>query len=342
MKFKNAKKEPEVFYALHMYEGVARYEDEDIFVSNKTIKSMCKSFEGKPIFVEHKDVPVEEWQSVADGYVSDCFYNENDGKFWTKFVAVSDEARDAISKGWAVSNAYFPTFSNVGGTWINVDYNREVIGGKFDHLAIVDNPRYEGAVIMTPDEYKAYNVTMSQELEALNNAKDEPKEKVKKSMFKLFKTEKVAVQNEADLDNAFASFEGAPEEGVSIAELTEAYKNAKKDEAVEEKEDKAENKCSYNMDDELEIDGKKVKFEELVNAYMKKKNADEEAEKEEEAKAKAENKAEEERKENAKAEAEEGKKLNDEMREAIQNGKEAISPVFASREDKLKKGREAY
>lgn len=342
MKKENAKQEPKVFYARHMVQGVARYEDEDVLVRNDAIKAMCKSFEGKPVFVLHQETDLENIQQQADGFVSDCFYCEEDGWFWLKFVAVSDGAHDAIARGWSVSNAYYPVFSEQGGTWLNVPYNREVIGGDFDHLAIVDNPRYEGAVIMNPDDFKGYKSNKRGELEALKNAKDEPKSEKVKSMFDIFKREKVAVTNSDDLKDAFVSFDGAPKEGVSMSDLVDAFKNAKNE---AEEEDKKANKC-YNMDDEVEVDGNMVKIKDLVNAYMKKKNAEDEAEEEakKEAEKEAEDKAneEEERKKNAKEEAEEGKAHLDNLKKAIENGKSEQPASVITLQDKVNRGREAY
>jgi hypothetical protein len=168
----NAKQMPEVFMARHMREGVARYEGEDgddvILVRNDTIRKMCESMRGVPVFVIHQDVDMENLQQQADGYVSKCFYNENDGWWWCEFVAVSDKAHEAIQKGWLVSNAYgFEEVDvrNEDGTYINVPYNREILNGEFNHLAIVPDPRYEDAVIMTQEEYKQYNSQLRDSLE---------------------------------------------------------------------------------------------------------------------------------------------------------------------------------
>ena len=342
MRKDNAKQECKIYYARHMERGIARYKDEDVYVSNDAIKRMCRSFEGKPLVVDHQDIQLENIQEQADGYVSDCFYCEEDGWFWAKFVAVSDAAHEAISKGWRVSNAYYPELKEKGGTINNVPYDREVVGGSFDHLAIVDNPRYEGAIIMSPEEFKSYKANARQELEALKNSvEDKPKSEKVKNMFNIFKKEKVAVENSADLENAFATFEGSPEEGVAVSEMIEAYKNAKKDE--EKEEEKAENKCSYNMDDEVEVNGQMVKIRELANAYMKKKNAEDEEEEKANEDKKAEEESKEQAKKNAKEEAEEGKKHFEGMQSAIQNGLQAeqVSEV-RTRQDSIELGKKNF
>lgn len=168
----NAKQMPKTYMARHMKEGLARYEEEDgedvILVRNEALRKMCDSMQGVPVYVHHQDVDMENLQQQADGYVSRCFYNENDGWWWAEFVAVSDEAHDAIAKGWQVSNAYgFEEVDvrNESGTYINVPYNREILNGEYNHLGIVPNPRYEDSVIMNPEEYKQYNSQLRDSLE---------------------------------------------------------------------------------------------------------------------------------------------------------------------------------
>ena len=57
----NEKSMPQVFYAKHMKAGVANYPEnkEVIYISNDTIADMAKSFEGKPVYVHHQEVDLE-------------------------------------------------------------------------------------------------------------------------------------------------------------------------------------------------------------------------------------------------------------------------------------------
>lgn len=53
------------------------------------------------------------------------------------------------NKGWSVSCAYDYTKADTsGGTENNIPYDIEFLDGEFNHLALVDNPRYEGANIV--------------------------------------------------------------------------------------------------------------------------------------------------------------------------------------------------
>lgn len=173
----NEKQMPYRFYARHIKEGVVRYvengKDVLYLVTNEALKKMNPSFEGKPIYVFHVDkVDLDNLRETADGYVVKSFYNEFDGAWWLEGIAVSDKAFDAIKKGWGVSNAYTPTELGNGGVYHNIDYSKEVLNGVYEHLAIVNNPRYEEACIMTPDEYKDYNQRCKQQLEQLKNSKE--------------------------------------------------------------------------------------------------------------------------------------------------------------------------
>lgn len=174
---KNEKQLPDRYYARHIKEGLVHYlengKDVLYLVKNDALKKMNKSFDGKPIYVRHVDhVDMENLREQADGYVIKSFYNEFDGAWWAEMLIVSDEGHEAIKKGWAVSNCYSPTEYGAGGSYHDIDYQKEVKNGEYEHLAIVPNPRYEESVIMTPDEYKEFNEGKKQEIEKLKNSKE--------------------------------------------------------------------------------------------------------------------------------------------------------------------------
>ena len=181
----NEKSFPEVYYARHMQEGVVNYPEtnEVNLITNDTLTEMAKTFEGKPVFVGHQDVDLANLKAQADGYVTCCFYNKYDGWWWLKFIAVSDEAKDAIKQGWKVSNCYENFVRGAGGTWHGVEYDSELLGSEigYEHLAIVENPRYEGAIILTENAYNDYIEDLKSKLEKKMNSKMEVK-----PMFKLF------------------------------------------------------------------------------------------------------------------------------------------------------------
>ena len=176
-----------IYYGMHFYPGVAEYQEEQgafrVFLNEETIRKMGPSFAGRPVFVEHVDgveESVDELRKDADGWVIESFFNAADGKHWVKFIVVTERAERAIQNGMRLSNAYFPTGSyGPGGQWNGVDYQKQILNGEYEHLAIVRHPRYEESVIMTPEQFKEYNDNLKVELERLANSKDERNGKMK-------------------------------------------------------------------------------------------------------------------------------------------------------------------
>jgi hypothetical protein len=205
MRVENAKIKPQILYGLHMAVGVAEYREPGaepyrIFVGEEAIKSMDPTFQGCPVYVSHVDeVDLENIQEEADGFVIRSFYNAIDGKHWSEFIVVSDRGHEAIRQGWKLSNAYLPTEFKGSGIWHGVDYAKEVVRGEYEHLAIVPNPRYAESVILTPEEFKAYNGQKEIELKRLANSKE--KEGVFKMGLKFFQKKTVENAQVADLEN---------------------------------------------------------------------------------------------------------------------------------------------
>lgn len=217
----------QVFYGMHFYPGVAEYEEPGkeafrVFINESTIRQMNPTFAGCPIFVEHVDEVDEDLGEVrgeADGWVLESFFNAADGKTWAKFIVVSDRGISAIRRGFRLSNAYIPKSFGDGGLWNGVSYRNEVTGGEFEHLAIVRNPRYEESVIMTPDEFKAYNEERTVELKRLANS-HQVKKGEKQMGLKLFKRTKV--ENSVDLEGMSVELPLSKKE-MKLTNVIEAY-----------------------------------------------------------------------------------------------------------------------
>lgn len=230
----NARQLPSIYYGLHMVEGVAEYRDEGkdpyrIYVGEETIKNMDATFAGRPVYVRHVDgVDLENLQTEADGYVIESFFNKLDGKHWAKFIVVSDKGREAVKKGWRLSNAYIPKSFTAGGECHGVPYAKEVTMAEYEHLAIVPNPRYEESIILTPEEYKKYNSEKELELSRVSNAKKE-----NESMLNFFK--KTKVENGGDLENTVVTLPKTKKEMTISALVNEMDDHYKKDEGKDPK-----------------------------------------------------------------------------------------------------------
>lgn len=287
MKFHNAK-DPKRFYGLHFAEGVAEYREPGqepyrVFLNEATAKKMDASFDGKPVYVRHVNEVDLTDKNEIDGWVVKSFFNKADGKHWVEFLVVSDRGLQAIEKGWRLSNAYFPESFGSGGQWHGVDYQKEVLGGQYEHLAIVDNPRYDESVIFTPEQFKAYNDSKEAELKRLANSKGEPKVK-----FNFFK--KAKVENSAELEATSVTL---PESKKEVT-LSEAIELADKHVIM--------NMQGYaNEDHMVKVGEEEMSVKDLVNKFSamaseKKANEDK---KEEEKKENEDEKKDEEKKENA-------------------------------------------
>lgn len=309
----NASKFPQEFYCRHIQPGLCGYGDENVLVDTDAVKRMLlNNAVGKPVYILHSDASHEDrlrnLKEESAGYITGSFYNEADGWGWFKFLAVDDSAHSAIANGWKVSNAYVPTEWGIGGTKNNVRFDREVLNGYFTHLAIVPDPRYEDACIMTPEEFRAYQANKKQELVQLQNAKtDSAKGNQMLPKFSFFKNERKEVSS-IDAETIVEYDAGKVATVGEMINALKEKKNSSDDEAAkkkadEEDEKKAAEKKNAEEDekkkrDELEnsivdVGGEKITVKELANrhAAMKKNEADKEDEdkkkKDEEEKANA-------------------------------------------------------
>jgi hypothetical protein len=222
-----------IYYGMHFYPGVAEYAEPNqqpfrICINEDTIRSMNPSFAGKPIYVEHvNEVPdkVDEIKEEADGWVIESFFNQADGKTWVKFIVVSEKGERAIANGFRLSNAYIPRLQTKEGLWNGVSYQQEVVGGEYEHLAIVKTPRYDESVIMTPEEFKSYNTNKETELKRLANSTIK-KETTRMKALSFFKKSKV--ENATDFESMSVTLPKSGKEKTLIQLVNEADESEEK------------------------------------------------------------------------------------------------------------------
>lgn len=215
---------PKVYFGLHMEEGVAEYRPKGqdpfrVLVPQAIANSLNPTFQGRPLFVLHDEQEDSERDaSDVDGHVIRSFFNQADGKHWAEFIIVSEKGHEALAKGWKLSNCYIPQLAERKGMWHGVEFQKEVMGGTFDHMALVPNPRYENSVIYTPEEFKKYNEEKEAELLRLANSQDETKET--DMSFSFFK--KTKLENALDIEGTSVKLPKSGRE-VTLAQLaTEA------------------------------------------------------------------------------------------------------------------------
>jgi hypothetical protein len=217
----------QIFYGMHFYPGVAEYQPPNekpfrIFINEDTIRKMNPTFAGRPIFVEHVDevdADVDQVKTEADGWVVESFFNAADGKTWAKFIIVSKRGLSAIQRGYKLSNAYIPESFGKGGLWNGVTYDREVTGGKHEHLAIVKDPRYQESQILSPEQFKDYNEGKEIELKRLANSNEKEKEM---SVLQFFKRKTEKLENSAELAETMVTLPKSKVEKTIVQLVNEA------------------------------------------------------------------------------------------------------------------------
>ena len=290
----NPKLKAQTFKARFLEKGVVKYDDEMVLIKPENLMAIAMDFKGAHVIIDHQDVTENEANDKIVGYINNVWFDEFDGWAWCDFTVNNEEAITLINQGYSVSCAYFPKYAE-GGTYHNIPFDREIVGGEAIHLAIVKNPRYEDAIILKNSINKIMTILK----------------------FKKPKENKAEVK-EIELENAMFEIEDG--ETVSVAEMVEAYKNSKKN----EEEDKKEEEPKVNADDEYEVDGEMVKVSELASAYKasKKKNESEEEKKEE--KENEEDKEKEEEKKEAKKNSADALKI-EAAKKKFENGAESLT-----------------
>ncbi len=110
---------------------------------------MCliNTFIRVPVIIDHKDF-INPDDIV--GKIQNIWFSTEDGWFWCSGIITDAEAIELIENGYSVSCQYPITEykENLEGKLHNGNpYDKEILNGVFEHLAIVKNPRYEGAFI---------------------------------------------------------------------------------------------------------------------------------------------------------------------------------------------------
>lgn len=306
--------------------GLINYDDMGAgtaLVRREALDKMSNSFKGRPVlFKKHGEATPDNFEDIACGIVNEVYFNAADSWYHAKFFVWDDETKAGIESGkFSVSCAYVPSETNMtGGIYNNLNYDMEVMNGEYTHLAIVENPRYNGAKIFVNS--KGGGKVM--------------KEKVKKVL--------------AELTNALEEMFGKKEEmknteaGVAIGAKLDTIISLLNELKNEDKEDDEEKKKKKEIEakNAADEDEKKKKEDE------EKKNAAEEEEKkkkEEEEKKNAEDKEKEEKdkeKQNALKLDEDKRHFEDLKNKAAERGGKEGAPVLNTKEDRRAAGKKKY
>lgn len=228
-----------------MYEGIATYKDEAVYLSQDTLKKCMPELKGRPVIIEHKlGINPSNMEDNAVGYVTNCEYNNETGDFDCDFVIFDDEAKKLLKNGYTLSTSYIAKSFDNGGTYINTPYDREITGMDFTHLAIVKNPRYEKVKVYQNSIDEIPEDIQEKILEKQNNS-----------------TESGELQNDIIEEKEICMDKIEVDQNIfnSLLEMvTRPFNNSKKE------------------DDTFEYEGAKYSKQELVNCWKKNAKCNEE------------------------------------------------------------------
>ncbi len=137
--------------------GLAHYKElGDIVITKETLDKFIQSMVGCPVIIDHKDVTDKNVDKLRVGTISRVWFNEQDGWYYCEGILTDDEAIDLVkNQGWNVSCSYSFVSDDTQKTYHGKPIDMEFTDGEFLHLAIVEDPRYEGANIVinsNPDQ----------------------------------------------------------------------------------------------------------------------------------------------------------------------------------------------
>lgn len=317
-----------------MRSGICAYPNEKILVTKEALERLAPTMQGVPVVIEHPEEKITD-QTIAQlpvvGRVADMHYDQEQEIWYAHFVVDNAEAVELLQSGYGVSTAWIADKYAAGGTFNNVPYDKELIEGRYEHLAIVKFPRYE----------MAFNPVFQNSKDGQNNDKEVIINNViqKRSVSMLGKIWKKVTQREEVMVNSGEEYVVEIDgKETPLAEVVESIKTNE----VDFKEKK------INGDEEIDVDDEKMTVNQLVEAYKNlkkssmKKNEEPEKEEEEE---KKEEKEDEKPKKNDLSDSKEEAKTNErfeELDELHQNGKVEIETNFLSLNERVQMGKNRY
>jgi hypothetical protein len=239
--------------------GVVKYDNEMVYISQENLMQIAEAFKGTPMVIDHQDINVSNADELKFGHALNIRKGE-DGWAWCDFTSDSDEAINLINEGWSVSCAYVPTKTADAGVYHNIPYDREILEAKALHIAIVQKPRYEKALVFEN------SLTINK-----NNMSNELLDSIK---------------------NAITAIPSAIAEGFRSAKKNESEdkeddkkeNEEKKDDNEDKKEAKKNKKYNGEEDETITIGDDEITIKELASMLKNRKKKNEKEEDEDEKK----------------------------------------------------------
>lgn len=138
------------FKARFLTPGLVKYDYGVCLLTKQNADNFIQKFVGCPIIIGHQKVTKENIKEIGRGNIFSVWFDDKDGEFWCNGIITGEDAINLINNGYTVSCQYEITeyTDNTEGKLHNGNpYDKLILNGKPEHLAIVDNPRYESAII---------------------------------------------------------------------------------------------------------------------------------------------------------------------------------------------------
>jgi hypothetical protein len=232
--------------------GIISYQDHEgggiELLRKETIDRCINSAVGNPITIGHVWVTSENRLAEEHGIIQEVYYCADDGWYHVKGSVDTPRAQN-LMKVKKPSCGYSVREFGPGGTYHGLRYNKEIKEISFNHLAIVDHPRYEEAAfrlnsIINPSTMNVFKL-LKKIVTRENDAGGQPKD--------IEKTESFDLPGDTEVT---MSVEGK-EHKMRLNDLGTLWM----------KQTAAAATTHVNGDDEVEVDGKKVRVHELIAGY---------------------------------------------------------------------------
>ena len=250
----------------------------------ETIDEALPTLSGIPLTIDHVQISEANRAELANGAIAEGSgrFNAEDGWYWCDTTVETEPAKSRLRCNQTPSIGYEVLEWGPGGVWQNMRYDREIKKIRFNHMAIVQKPRYGDS------EFRLNSISSSDPMK-------NPFTLIKQVVSKVAGVDTTTEQVSKVSGDATVVIDG---QEVRLNDLGQMWMD----------QTKAAVTATAGANDEFEIDGQRVKMNELADCYRaSRKNAADEEEKkkkEDEEKAPHENAADEEEKKKKDAEAE--------------------------------------
>lgn len=138
--------------------GLINYQDigfGQCLLKKVTIDKFINTMIGCPVIINHQIVDKSNVKDLAVGYVTNVWFNPEDGWYYCDGILNDEDAESLIGQGYSVSCSFEITdVDESGGVHNDNFYDTEILNGNFRHLALVENPRFREANIAMNESSK--------------------------------------------------------------------------------------------------------------------------------------------------------------------------------------------